>query len=635
MGPYESCWFAHRDARRTLGRSAVNVGRRLWMAAWVGLLVTAGWTLPGGAHASPQVPLGSEDSLERAWVAPAPSLAARVARTRGAALEVGVWNLDSAARALLGDGFPEPAIERSRAALELAPDLPVAHLAHANAQWRADHPLRALAALVSSVLAIPRHPEAAPWFAGNALVLLAAALMMGGGVCLLVAAASAAPHMSHDLGDWIPRRLPEFARAAVLASLLLVPIALGEGIFGVVVAAAGVAAWGTRGRRRWVVIVAAFALWAGLYPVLELGTRVLTGLQTDAVTRAALVTMRGLGSPMNLPLLESAAERDPLAGWALARRAVRRGELATANAFYEHLLALRPGDPALMNDAANVRLELGHLQSALALYRRAADLSDSAVPRFNLAQTHGRAFDVEQLAAALAEAQEIDGPLVAELSQLPGARVDGIVAGLPVPMSWIWERALASGQGEPLATALRAPLVPGTLGPGVRTAALALCLALGGGGLLAGRVPRSRWCGHCGRRICPRCDPSQAEVAGLACADCSRLFTRSGSRGRSSARAQRIRALATRRRRLAGVAWTACVALPGAAGFLADRPLLGLLGALCFGLAASFACFPAGIVPDPLLTGGAAILAFSGVAALASLAYGAVVVRSVRLRAGR
>ncbi|MCH2172366.1 tetratricopeptide repeat protein [Myxococcota bacterium] len=635
MGSCEILSGALRDVPVT-GHRRVGRAQRLCIAGWLGLLVTAGWAVPTPAETLRLDPMETKDSLERAWYAPAPSLDVRVARTRSAALEVGVWNLDGAARALVGDAFPEPAIERSRAALALAPDLPLAHLAHAQAHWQAHRPLPATAALVSSVLAIPRHPEAAPWFAGNALVLLAAALVSGAGVCLLLAAAWALPHMSHDLGDWIPRRnLPEFARAAVLASLLLVPIALGEGVFGLVLAAAVVAAWGYRGRRRWAVITAAGLLWVGLFPVLGLGTRVLTGLQTDAVARAALASLRGVGSPMDLPLLESAAQVDPLAGWALARRSVRRGELADAHALYERLLAQRPNDPALMNDAANVHLERGHLEPALALYRRAADLSDSAVPRFNLAQTHGRAFDVESLANALAEAQEVDAALVAELSQLPGARIDGIVAGLPVPREWIWERALASGQGEALASALRAPWVPGVLGRGSSTSALGLVLALSAGGLLARGMPRSSGCSQCGRRICGRCDPSQNGFVGSSCSDCARLFQRSEASGRSRARAQRIRALATRRRRLAGLAWTASLALPGAAGFLAGRPLLGLLGALSFGLAASMAAFPTGIVPDPLLMGDAARWAALGVAALSILTYGAVVTWSIRLWGGR
>ena len=44
-----------------------------------------------------------------------------------------------------------------------------------------------------------------------------------------IVAVGALPHAAHDLGDLVTDQMPGFARAALLSSLLLLPILLGEG----------------------------------------------------------------------------------------------------------------------------------------------------------------------------------------------------------------------------------------------------------------------------------------------------------------------------------------------------------------------------------------------------------------------
>ena len=73
------------------------------------------------------------------------------------------------------------------------------------------------------------------------------------------------------------------------------------------------------------------------------------------------------------------------------------------------------------------------------------------------------------------------------------------------------------------------------------------------------------------------------------------------------------------------LATLASVMIPGAAGFLVQRPLRGLLGAFCFTLAAAALVWRGGVVPDPLVAGAAAPIAFVGVASMAGLLYLAVV----------
>jgi hypothetical protein len=71
--------------------------------------------------------------IEETWHAPAADFDARVAQTRRTALELGAWSLDAAARALAAR-IRAPARPRARqAAVELAPDLPAAHMRLARA----------------------------------------------------------------------------------------------------------------------------------------------------------------------------------------------------------------------------------------------------------------------------------------------------------------------------------------------------------------------------------------------------------------------------------------------------------------------------------------------------------------------
>jgi tetratricopeptide (TPR) repeat protein len=580
------------------------------------------------ADASAVAPAAPE-RLEAAWRAPAASLRERVARTRRAAVEVGVWNLDAAARAVLAGGSAGDPVEHAQAALRLAPDLPAAHMALARARWlHEDSPIGALRTAAAALAAIPRHPEASLWFAGSGLHALALALIVGGLLCLAAAAAFAAPHVSHDVGDALGGSFPAVGRAALLASLLLLPLALGEGLLGM---APGLLLLGClRGGagRSLALALAAAAIWVGAWPVARLSGGALAVLASDPVAAAALGTAQGFSHPADLARLESAGG-DELADRALAQRARRAGNLAEADARYQALLERAPADPVLANNAANVRLELGHVETALALYRRALELRESPVVLYNLAQAHGRAFQVEELAQALARAQALDGAVVAELTELQGAEPVGFVADLPLPPGLLWGRALGSGAGEAIAAELRAPFAPGRLGQDERLAAGALAGAALAGALLGARRRPSRSCERCGRRVCPRCD-GKTPSDGI-CDECVRLFRQTESTNREL-RLERIQALRRREARRARAAWLASFALPGAAGELAASPARTLLGSLLFAAATSAAAGRAGVVPDPWVAGAAAPLAFLGVAGLCALLYAIVVATALARR---
>lgn len=587
---------------------------------------TPGW--PGEGPAGVPSRARAEDTLLlQAWRTPLASLERRVESTRRAALEVGVWELDAAARALIqGSGGGTP-VERAQAAVALAPHLPAAHLSLARALWLHEGAsMDAVRAIVDGLLAIGGHAEASLWFAGSGLYLLSVALLVGGGLMIALSALFAAPHAAHDLAHLVPGRPANFARAALLGALLLLPVALGEGVLGFSLAGLAVAVvYGNR-RRRFALAGAAAALFAGLYPAPRWAGAMLAGFPADPVARAAYSTAHGMASPVDLARLEAAADEDPLALRGLAIHARQVGNLGRADGFYQQLLEREPADVGVLNNAANIRIDLGHVASALDLYERALDIERSPVVLFNLSQAYGLSFQVDDLNRTLEAAQRVDGELIAQLAALQRAKNEGFIVDLPLPVSIAWSRVLATPSDVGLAAELRAPLAPGLLG---RTdwhaaSAFAVVWLLAWG--IGANLKTSRWCTRCGQRQCVRCGSG---IVRTVCESCTRLFDHPEKTDRAL-RVQRIEELQERERRMGRLATLASVLLPGAAGLLADRPLRGLFGAICFALAGAAAFWRSGVVPDPLVAGAAAPVAFLGAAALAILLYMASVATALK-----
>jgi tetratricopeptide (TPR) repeat protein len=574
---------------------------------------------PLGELAPPPGELRGE--IERAWFAPAVSLEERVWNTRRVAFERGVWNLDGPARSLITAGGTT--LERATAAVRLAPDLPAGRMELAAALWlHGGSPLSAVRTAAGALSAFWRHLEGRLWLGGSLLVVLAAALVGGGLLCIAVMSLFAAPHAAHDLGDLFWRSMPGFARAALLGSVLLLLVALGEGLFGLALGLLAIGVIYGRTAQRVVLALAAAALLIGAYPVAQLAGATLGALPADPVAQAALAAGQGLALPADVARLEAADEDDLLAKHALARLARRTGNMGRADAIYQRLLASRPDDVILLNNAANVRLQLGHMEAALDLYRRALEIDESPVVLYNLSQAYGQAFQVDDLTETLELAQAVDGDLVADLTRLQGTQPEGFVVDLPYSNAMLWQRLFDPRRGQGFAAELRAPVAPGRLGSSPVVAAGALLAVIAGGWLLGGRLRASRWCARCGRRVCPRCQPEI--TGGELCVACNRLFYQPEQTDRAL-RLERIEALREREARLDKLAWGVSIALPAAAGVLSRRPLSSLLGALLFAIAVGALAWREGVVADPLVAGAAGPFAFLCVSVIAGIGYAIVV----------
>ncbi|MFQ5417816.1 MAG: hypothetical protein ACE5FL_12315, partial [Myxococcota bacterium] len=544
--------------------------------------------------------------------------------------ELGVWNLDAAARALMTGPAQGDPLEQARAAVRLAPDLPAGQMALAQALWRqGDSPWAAARTAFGALAAIPRHVQASLWFGGSLLFVLGLALVAGGLWCIALVGALSAGHAAHDLGDVLSPKAPSFARAALLASMLLAPLALGEGLVGIcgVLLAIGVV-YG-EARQRFVLGLAAAVVVLGAFPVVRLAGTTLTVFSADPVTAAAFATAQGFTHPVDQLRIETAADSDELAAQALALRARRAGNLGQADALYQELLRSPDVEPAIQNNAANVRLNLGHMESALAIYRDALEQKPNPIILFNLSQAHGRAFQVEELSATLSEAQRLDGDLVAELTTLQGAELIGFVVDMPLDTHQIWRRILRSDAGERMAAEFRAILAPGWLGDRGTSALLAsgtIAVFFAG---LGGRVGRSRSCSRCGRRICPRCDTEPC--VGTSCTRCTRLFQQTDTTD-PELRLARINELRERERRVEKGVVLASFLVPGAAGLFAARPARSLLGSLFAATAVLAVVWRGGVVPDPLVAGASAPFAFLLLATVCLLGYAVTAILCLHIR---
>ncbi|MED5261432.1 MAG: tetratricopeptide repeat protein [Myxococcota bacterium] len=600
---------------RRLGYSAVFALVLSWLPASGGAVLpppveavdVAQWAVP--------TPVGPTDEsaslLSAAWPQEANrSLDARVEAARDHALRLGSPGVEGAARWLLSSATVATAGERARLAQRLAPDLPAAHAAVARARFQSGSPWEALRAGWEALRTLRSHTEARFWTEGSLLVIVTAAAVAGGLFFLLLVGVQSFSGAAHDLGDFISPAMPEFSRVAFLASLVLVPLVLGEGWGGLALAffTVAVAFGGKRTRVAALLAVAVFLL--GLFPLAHHAGRNLVALGADPVASAVHALSLDREGEHDRAVLEQAANRDSLAALALAVRARREGREAEAKRRYSELLARRPGDPVVLVNLANLHLESGEPDRAIALYRRAAAFGPSVTVLFNLAQAHARSFEVAKFDRVMTQAQELDSSRVEELSKLGG---EGFVVDVPISREVLRNRFLAAASGEGFHEVVRQRVAPGLLGHGgaVAVALFAACGAIGLG--VRSRFEPSSRCRRCSCRICARCDGSVWN--GRLCDACHHLFQTSAATesARHRSRLAEIEGRRRHRERM-GIAASWCV--PGLGGVRQGRPDRGLVGVLLF-----FGTFFAWLWMDGVVPG-AGVVGGAGSALLGALALG-------------
>jgi len=499
-------------------------------------------------------------------------------------------------------------------------------MALARVMWREGDRKGAFDEVVAGVVSIFRNFEALAWLVGSLLVMVAVVLTIAPLLFIAAVAFNFYARASHDLGDMFTKVMPGFARAALLGSLLLVPLALGEGIMGFVLALFAIGFMYGERKHRIALSMAVTLFMVGLFPVAHTAGTALLALDSDPVAAATLAVIQGVESDADIALLEHASESEFLARHVLAVRERRLGHLDAALVRYEELLESSPRNAEILNDYANLRFISGDDEGAIDLYQRSAAIIESARLMFNLSQANARLFRIEEFEASLRAAQALDADAVADLSRIGDAN---FVADLGFPFSLLRSRLLASAREQATPKVAIAFLMPGWLGQSWLN--LIGCFALIA---VVSNVARSKFeqasaCARCGRRICARCDGTVWNSE--TCDGCYHLFHRSKNTD-AVLRMKRLYELKARDTRIGRVADAASVLIPGAAGMLARRPDLAFLGILSCGFAGVFFLWRDGVVPDPLAVGAAGSLAFVVMGSLSVVAYLVVIGRGLMLR---
>ncbi len=573
-------------------RIRVSIGLLLWLLAGPVAAETAPPLGPASLPPSemPAAATGfAQDSLLRgkilrAWTLPAPSLDARVERTIRAGYQLGMRNLEAPARAvLLASDLGDP-IPRAEAAVRLAPNLPAAHAALATARFEDGDLPGAAAATIAAATRVPGHLEASLWSRAQGYRLLSLALAGGTLLFLTLVAVIKLPRFVRDMSV-IRDDLPTSSRFALLACVVLLPTVLGEGPAGLLLAMGFVAiAYGTMWQRATVAAVA-FVTVGAMYPLMDASARARAAMAGDPLVLAAHATEHGFPSASELARVTYAGESEPFAARALALRAKRVGDLEGSNARYSRLLAMQGADatPDLLNNAAGVALDSDQVDEAIRLYETASKREPSPAVLFNLSQAYGKAIRLDEQGLALAEAQSIDPAEVARLTGEFGATALGLVADIALPADLAEASLARAGEGERLARLERARVAPGWLGSGLVHASAAFAIALGMG-LALGML--------LSRRVGENGDDYDA---------IARILQEKG--GDSSTRMQRLGQIRERQALIDRARGLATLVIPGAAGVIRGRPILGWIGATLFSLTACLVWMDTTLLPDPLALG--------------------------------
>lgn len=589
---------------------------------------------PAAPPPAPTLPGPVLERIEHAWTAPPATLADRVARTRSAADESGIASLDPLGRALVfGSDELGSAAQRAEAAVVLAPDLPAAHAALARARLDAGAIPDAMAAALDAMRAVSRSFDGSLWFATTASVLLFFALAAAALIFVGVRGVAAGPHAAHDLGDHVETSMPSFSRVALLAALVLLPAALGEGLAGALLGLLVIALWQGRRAQQIALATAALLFVAAIHPIANYAGAQFAAIGADPVVAAVVAAESGAIDPVDASRLTRAApatsrDGDPLALYSLAQWTKRSGDLPAADARFTTLLEANAVDPAVLASAASAKIGLGDPKAAVELYRRAIAVESSALLWFNLSQAHGRAIDVEQHDRALAAAQSLDPVAVSELTARLANSRGGFIADLPLSPARLRARLAAADAGT-AAAQLRAPFAPGLLGRSIWIAAIGFGAAIALGIALQRRVDGSTRCVDCGTRLCRHCgtarESSQATIGDARCEDCRRRRIEARAGAAWDARAGTSLAWSVRLRNALG--WL----LPGLAGRSARRAGIGLAAVVAASGAVAFGLGSAAVVPDPATIGTTGAIAFHALAIGCATLYAALAFLVFRL----
>jgi tetratricopeptide (TPR) repeat protein len=571
----------------------------------------------------------AEEQVIAAWRGAPVTAHARASALLRTRLELGLGDLPGPAAVISTEESPEEPALYTGLAHELAPGFPSFQIDHAVALWRAGDIGAAIGALGSVFWAVTVSLAAQLWLLENFALLLLATVVSAALAFVLLAAIQVFPHAAHDFGDLMSGNTPAFARFAALSALVLAPSLFGEGLLGLALALFTLGfLYGGR-RQRNALIMAAVLLVIGLHPLAQLASVATRLVDRDPVAHSVMAVLAGNQSASDIELLESASVEDLAAEHALAYHARRTGLEELSRERMASIASRFPSDAVALANLGNIEKRRGNNDAAIEFYERAAAQMSSPTLLFDLSQAYAADFRMDDYEATLVRGQHLGDQEVAALSALGDAE---LVADLEYPVALLRDRLLTLALSQRTEASALAALAPGRLGEAWYVTAGAFLLVALLSMLLSSRWDHSSQCGRCGHRICTRCEDTvwSDEI----CEDCHHLFQNPEATD-PSLRMARLQALSERESRFDKIWLTLAILIPGTAGFAARRPDLAILGLLLFSWVACWIAWPKGVLADPMLMGGAAVLTFAIPGLLAAFAYTGVVLISLILRKSR
>ncbi len=572
------------------------------------------------AQPAPEKP---RDRVLEAWLEAPPTPQSRTAALRRLRLEYGLGDLRAPASIVLETARAEEFENASELARELAPQMPALQWARIQDLWRGGESGAAVKAFGGMVWSLGEQLDSQLWLLGNGFLLVWIVALVSAFAFLILMGLKAFPHAAHDLGDVLSVRMPGFARTALLACVMFVPIVLGEGLAGLALLSFAIAFFYAKGLEKSVLLMAATLWVVALHPLAQLASTAATVVEQDAIVRSAYAVAKSVETRADVERLEAVFAEDLVAAHALAYRD-RRLDLAEQAVERLDVMAREwPTDAIVLANRATLEMRAGRADAAINGFKRAAAQFDSPTLLFDLSQAYATLFLMEEYEATLARAQRIGDREVQALSSLSDPR---LVADLGFPTHMLRDRLRARGLAG--ATSIQLPewIAPGRLGEGWIATGLAFGVVVLCAALFGGRYDRSSSCARCGTRICNRCE--ETVWSEDLCEGCHHLFKNPEATD-PKLRMARLQTLARRESRIQRWIGIGSLLVPGIAGLAMRRPDLSLLGLALFAWIVIFVRWPAGVIVDPLWFGALAPLGFLFAGGFTVVAYVAIVVGSL------
>jgi tetratricopeptide (TPR) repeat protein len=434
-------------------------------------------------------------------------------------------------RAIAANVAPE-AVARAELAVQLAPDLPAAHLWLARAHFARDWSgVKAVGgALMGAAKAAGRDPFTRRAMLGDLIGALLAGIFAAACLAVLVFFLRNARLSLHDFHHLFPSGASPAQTGLLALVLLCLPMVLNLGLFAVV-AVALAASWLYLTAAEKVIASIALAAFAAL-PYGAMGASRLTELSGTLAAEVQEIEHGADAADATGRLAAQVAAGEklpPLALVAVGRSLKRRGDLDGAQKVLARAIELDPRVPESHLNLGNVLLLKGDPDGAKTAYLAAVDRSTSnvavlAAAHFDLSKVFYRQAALDKGQEARRKAVTEDPGLADRVAAEDDLHANAYLVDAVLTAEQIESINAASTRPEAVAEQVRARLggaVPAGGWPWVPAGFLAVLWLVS---LFSARIVPASACVKCGRPVCRRCDG----VGGGLCGQCVNVFVKKG-----------------------------------------------------------------------------------------------------------